>query len=280
MNAFPTLKLHTVSLALNRPVIMGILNVTPDSFSDGGKFFTKERAIRHAHEMAEEGADIIDIGGESTRPGSQRVSLEEELRRVVPVIQALQGTLKVPLSIDTMKPEVADACLSLGVEFLNDVTGLRNPHMMRVAAKHNVPTTIMHMRGEPKTMQDDPVYDDVVAEVAEYLASQAAKARASGIEQVLIDPGIGFGKTTEQNLSLIKHLDVFRALGYLVVIGPSRKSHIGKVLGPLDTPPERLEGTLAEVAIAVLNGANIIRVHDVLACRKAALVSHAIRTAS
>lgn len=279
MNAFQTLKLRLSSLALDRPLIMGILNVTPDSFSDGGKFLDPARAAEHAMQMAADGADIIDIGGESTRPGSDPVPPEEELRRVVPVIEELKKALMVPLSIDTMKPEVADACLSLGVELLNDVTGLRNPEMIRVAAKYNVPTTIMHMRGEPKTMQDDPVYDDVVAEVATYLALQAAKARAAGIEQVLIDPGIGFGKTTEQNLALIKHLDVFRALGYPVVIGPSRKSHIGKVLGSLDTPPERLEGTLAEVTISVLNGAHIIRVHDVLACRRAAIVAHAIRTA-
>ncbi len=276
MNADPVLKLRTASLVLDRPVIMGILNVTPDSFSDGGKFLDPARAVEHAMKMAADGADIIDIGGESTRPGSDPVPLEEELRRVVPVMQKM---LAVPLSIDTTKPEVAEACLSLGVELLNDVTGLRNPDMMQVAAKHNVPTTIMHTRGEPKTMQDDPVYDDVVAEIAKYLASQALKARKAGVEQVLIDPGIGFGKTTEQNLALIKHLDVFRALGYPVVIGPSRKSHIGKVLGPLDTPPERLEGTLAEVAIAVLNGADIIRVHDVLACRRAAIIAHAIRVA-
>ena len=265
------------TLTLDRPLIMGILNVTPDSFSDGGRFFDVKAAVAHAKQMVADGADAIDIGGESTRPNSERISSEEELRRVVPVIKALLKELAVPLSIDTMKPEVAEACLKLGVHMLNDITGLRNPRMIEIAAKYNVPTIIMHMQGTPETMQVSPKYNNVVSDIKKYLKVQAAKAKKAGIGQIIIDPGIGFGKTVEHNLAIIKNLAKFKELGYPVLIGPSRKSFIGKLLN-LDTD-QRLEGTLAAVAICALNGADIIRVHDVKECKRAAKIADAIRSA-
>lgn len=268
-------KNHT--LKLDHPLIMGVLNVTPDSFSDGGKFFDQKAAIKHAQQMIKDGADIIDVGGESTRPDSEPVSKEEELRRVLPLIKALKDS-PVPLSIDTMKPEVADAALNAGASILNDVTGLRNQEMVKIAAKHNVPTIIMHMLCTPKTMQANPEYKDVVKEVKSYLKTQAEKAKAAGITQIIIDPGIGFGKTVEHNLQLIKHIPEFKKLGYPVLMGPSRKSFIGKLLN-IDNPEDRLEGTLAAVTACVLNGADILRVHDVKECKRAIQIAHAIKSA-
>ena len=267
---------HT--LALDRPLIMGVLNVTPDSFSDGGVFFDVRTALEHAKRMVAEGADIIDVGGESTRPGAEPVSVDEELRRVVPVVKELLNCVQVPISIDTMKPEVADACLKLGVHMLNDVTGLRDDRMVEVAARHNVPVIIMHMLGDPQMMQTHPDYKDVVKEVKQYLKKQADRAQAAGINQIIIDPGIGFGKTVEHNVQLIKHIAEFKKLGYPVLMGVSRKSFIGKILGT-DDPAQRLEGTLAAVTACVLNGADILRVHDVKECVRAVKIAEAIRRA-
>jgi len=263
-------------LSLEHPLVMGVLNVTPDSFSDGGQFFSPDKAIAHAKQMVKNGADIIDIGGESTRPRSKRISKEEELRRVLPVIDILLKEPQIPLSIDTIKPEVADECLKLGVHILNDVTGLRNEQMIEVAARYNVPTIIMHMQGTPETMQVHPTYGEVIEDIKTHLKEQAQKAQAAGISQVIIDPGIGFGKTVEHNLAIIKNLRSFKELGYPLLVGPSRKTFMGKILN-LEAQ-DRLEGTLAAVTACVLNGADILRVHDVKECKRAITIAHAIKS--
>lgn len=264
-------------LLLERTLIMGVLNVTPDSFSDGGLFLDAERAIAQAQRLVEEGADIIDVGGESSRPGSDPVSEEDELKRVGPVVESLAAQLNVPVSIDTYKPSTADRCLALGATMLNDITGLRDTAMREVAARHDVPTVIMHMQGEPKTMQAEPTYGDVVSEVKDFLAQRVRDAQATGVRQVIIDPGIGFGKTVAHNMTLLKRLGEFNDLPYPLLVGVSRKSSIGAVTGaPVD---ERLPGSLAATAIAVLNGANIVRVHDVKECKQAVQVAEAIRGA-
>ena len=256
---------------------MGVVNVTPDSFSDGGLFLDPEQAIARAQQLVDEGADLIDVGGESSRPGSDPVSVEQEIRRVGPVIETLAAKLDVPISIDTYKPATADRCLSLGATMLNDITGLRNAAMCEVAARHDVPTVIMHMQGEPKTMQSDPSYDDVVSEVKDFLEDRAREAQAAGVRQVVIDPGIGFGKTAAHNMTLLRRLADFKDLPYPLLVGVSRKSSIGAVTGaPVD---ERLPGTLAATAITVLNGANIVRVHDVKECKQAVQIAEAIRGA-
>jgi dihydropteroate synthase len=248
-------------MGFDKPLIMGILNVTPDSFSDGGQFTSVENAIKHAKQMLKDGADIIDVGGESTRPGSDVVSLEEELARVLPVIDELLK-LDCTISIDTMKPEVAEECLKRGVHMLNDVTGLRNPKMVKVAAKYNVPVVIMHMRGIPKTMQVNVEYDDVVEDIKQYLQQQANVATEAGISQIILDPGIGFGKSKEDNYEIIRRLREFTSLGYPILVGPSRKSFLGgDVKG-------RLPGTLEAVKTCVKNGATIVRVHDVKECKE------------
>jgi dihydropteroate synthase len=243
---------------------MGVLNVTPDSFSDGGRYLTPQEAIRHATRMVEEGAEVIDVGGESTRPGSRPVSCEEELRRVIPVIETLGKRLPVPLSIDTSKAQVARCALEAGASMVNDVTALRgDPQMAAVVARAQVPVILMHMRGMPQTMQRAPRYRDVVGEVKAFLAEAIQRAHQAGIawEQILIDPGLGFGKTVTHNLLLLRHLDALLALGRPVVIGPSRKSFIGRILdAPVD---ERLAGTLACVAYAARQGIHVVRVHDV-----------------
>ena len=262
-------------LDLDKPLVMGVLNVTPDSFSDGGLFLDVAAAVRHAEQMINDGADIIDVGGESTRPGAVSVSVDEELRRVVPVVTELVKRLRVPISIDTMKPEVADACLKLGAHMLNDVTGLRDERMVSVAVRHDVPVVIMHMLGEPRTMQVKPEYNDVVRDVFEYLKKQTENARAAGVKQIIVDPGVGFGKTVEHNLLLIKHIVEFKKLGP-VMMGVSRKSFIGKLTGVEDAS-DRLSGTLAAVTACVLNGANILRVHDVKECVRAIRVAEALR---
>jgi len=265
-------------LSLQKPLIMGILNVTPDSFSDGGKYMTVEKAVDQAKKMVSEGADIIDIGGESTRPGSEAVRIEEELRRVLPVVDRLLKEISVPISIDTMKPEVADECLYRGVHILNDITGLRNEEMTKVAAHYNVPVIIMHMQGTPKVMQEKPHYNDVIKEIKNYLQKQAREAQKRGISQVIIDPGIGFGKTVEHNLLILKHLREFKMLDYPLLVGLSRKSFIGKIL---DLPVEdRLEGTLTAITACLLNGADIVRVHDVKECKRVLKVVGAIRDAT
>ena len=258
---------------------MGILNVTPDSFSDGGRFLHPSAARDRALQLAADGADLIDIGGESTRPGAAPVPVDEELRRVLPVIQALAPTLPIPLSIDTRKAAVAREALAAGASLVNDVTALRgDPAMADVVADAGVPVILMHMQGTPETMQQNPQYADVVSEVAGRLQEAAADAKARGIaeEQIVLDPGLGFGKRPEQNLALLRHLDRFVALGYPVVVGPSRKSFIGLVLEQPD-PNERSMGTAAAVAVAVWQGAAMVRVHDVGAIRQVVRLTEAIR---
>lgn len=245
--------------------VMGILNVTPDSFSDGGLYFSEKQAIEQAFKLLEEGADIIDIGGESTRPGSEPVSIDEEIRRTIPVIKALSREIKVPISIDTYKAEVARHALDAGASMVNDISGLRfDPEMARVVAKYDVPVIVMHIKGRPKDMQENPVYEALIPEIIDYLRISIRLAIKFGIKEdrIIIDPGIGFGKTFEHNLEIINNLKEFALLERPVAIGVSRKAFIGKILGDLP-PQERLEGTAAAVAISVYNGANIIRVHDV-----------------
>ena len=250
-------------LDLSEPRIMGILNLTPDSFSDGGRFNAPERAIAQALQMQADGAAIIDIGGESTRPGAREVSVEEELARVIPVIEALAPALDVPISIDTSKPEVMQAAVAAGAGMINDVYALRRPGALEAAAGLGVPICLMHMQGEPRSMQQQPQYQDVLDEVAEFLRAQVARCTAAGISRhrLLLDPGFGFGKSLVHNLHLLKHLDVLVRDGLPVLVGLSRKSMIGTVL---DRPLEqRLSGSLALAALAAWQGARIIRVHDV-----------------
>jgi len=259
--------------------IMGILNVTPDSFSDGGRYFNETSAINKALEMIEDGADIIDIGGESTRPGSEPVPVEEELRRILPVIKAIAGKIKIPVSIDTYKSEIAKRALDAGASMVNDISGLRfDPEMAKVVSDYKVPVVIMHIKGTPKIMQHKPVYDALIPEILEYLRESITIAGEAWISDniIMIDPGLGFGKTFEHNLEILHNLHKFTLLGKPILIGPSRKAFIGKILG--DVPPEeRLEGTAAAVAISIMNGANIIRVHDVKEMAKVARVADAIK---
>jgi dihydropteroate synthase len=267
--------------------IMGILNVTPDSFSDGGKYFDAHRAVDHALQMIEDGADIVDVGGESTRPkgvygeGADMVSAEEEMRRVVPVIEMITQNSDVPVSIDTYKSDVADAALHAGAVIVNDISGLKfDPQMAETTARHHATLVAMHIKGTPKTMQQHPVYENLLQEIKDYLSESISTARAAGIEQIIVDPGIGFGKTTEHNLTLIHSLRMLKELGCPILIGPSRKGFLGKVLQPQGDDPipvdQRLEGTAAAVAISILNGANIVRVHDVKEMKRVAMVADAI----
>lgn len=258
-------------MQITKPVIMGILNVTPDSFSDGGEHFTFDKAVAHALKMANEGADIIDIGGESSRPGSDPISEDKELQRTIPVISAIRKTSNVPISIDTTKSQVALEAVKAGANMINDISaGTVDPKIFDVAAKANVPICLMHMRGTPKTMQTGDIhYDDVMGEISAYLKGRVDEAIKAGVSKnnIIIDPGIGFGKTVEQNITILKQLETLKLLKHPILIGTSRKSFIGKILG-VDDPKERLEGSLATLAIAVKNGANIVRVHDVLATKR------------
>lgn len=264
----------------SRTFIMGILNVTPDSFSDGGKFTSVDSAVKYALGMIEEGADIIDIGGESTRPKgvygeTHSVSVDEELKRVIPVIEKLASLTDIPISIDTTKSVVADAALNAGAGMVNDISGLKfDPRIAEVTAKHNAALTVMHIQGTPETMQVNPYYSDVVAEVKEELERSVSAARSAGVTTIIIDPGIGFGKNLEHNLKLLKHLKEFDSLGLPILVGTSRKGFIGTILNaPVD---QRLEGTAASVAVSIMNGANIVRVHDVKAMKQVALVTDAV----
>ena len=244
---------------------MGVLNVTPDSFYDKGKFFDQKKAVKHAIDMDRDGADIIDVGGESTRPGASDVSVDEELRRVVPVIRAISKKVKAAVSVDTRKAKVADAALKAGASIVNDVSALRgDPCMAGVVAKHRAEIILVHMKGRPKDMQADPKYIDVVKDVAGSLKGSIDLAKKAGIKdnKIIIDPGIGFGKTVEHNLEILQTLRRFKKLGYPLCVGASRKSFIGKILGSKD-PEDRLAGSLATAAVAAMNGANIIRTHDV-----------------
>ncbi len=247
-----------------RTYIMGVLNVTPDSFSDGGKYYSFDRAVEHGLEMAEDGADILDVGGESTRPFSQRVSVQEEIDRVVPVIEALNKEVNLPISIDTYKSEVAKYALDAGASIVNDISALRfDPELGPLVAERGVPVILMHMKGRPEDMQKDPQYDDVVGEITEFLRDAVARATQSGIpkKHVVVDPGIGFGKTFDHNLVILRDLRRFEVLDRPLLVGTSNKSFIGHVL---DRPvEERAVGTMATVAVAVMNGAHMVRVHDV-----------------
>jgi dihydropteroate synthase len=247
-----------------RTLVMGIVNVTPDSFSDGGRFFHAEKAIEHAKRLAREGADIIDIGGESTRPGSDSVTLEEEMRRVIPVIEGISGEVNVPISIDTFKSEVAKIALDKGVSMINDISALRfDPKVADVAVKYDAPIVLMHMKGTPKNMQLNPTYISLMDEIKEFLGERVEFAVSKGMtkDSVIIDPGIGFGKTIEHNYDIIRKLSELKELRLPILIGTSRKSFIGNTLG-LDVD-QRLEGTLATITMCVMNGADIIRAHDV-----------------
>ena len=270
-------ELHRRTLSLERPLVMGILNVTPDSFSDGNRFFARDAAVERAMELERAGADIIDIGGESTRPGAPPVSLEQELDRVVPVIEALAGRLRVPISVDTYKSGVARAACAAGAEIVNDVSGLRfDPAMAQAVAEADAGLVVMHTRGTPDRMQSDTRYGDLVAEVQEYLLASLALARDAGISpsRVAIDPGLGFGKSVQGNLELIRRLSEFLPLGRPILVGPSRKSFIAAVLGGVER--DRTFGTAASVAVSILNGASIVRVHDVAAMRDIAIMTRAL----
>ncbi len=258
--------------------VMGILNVTPDSFSDGGLFFNEQNAVEQAVRMVLEGADIIDIGGESTRPGADPVSIKEETKRVVPVIKALLKRVKVPISIDTCKAEVADEAISAGASIINDISGLRfDKGMAGVTARHKVPVVIMHIQGTPGNMQKKPVYKALIPEIMDYLREGIDIALKAGVsdDMIILDPGIGFGKTVEHNLEIINRLDEFKGFEKPILLGPSRKSFIGKLLGDLPVT-ERLEGTAAAIAIGISKGANIIRAHDIKEMSRVAKIADEI----
>ena len=262
----PTLDCAGRALKLDRPRVIGIVNVTPDSFSDGGEHATTDAAIAHGLRLAEEGADALDIGGESTRPGADEVPVEEELRRVIPVIEALARATSLPISIDTSKPEVMRAAVIAGAGMINDVYALRREGALEAAASLNVPVILMHMRGEPRSMQDAPQYDDVVGDVHRFLAERIFAAEMAGIPKarIVVDPGFGFGKTTEHNIALLARLDTIADLGVPVLAGLSRKRTIGQLTGR-DDPHARVHGSVAAHLIAAQRGAKLLRVHDVAA---------------
>lgn len=273
------LRLPSRTLVLGeRTLVMGVLNVTPDSFSDGGLYFDADAAVAHALEMERAGADILDIGGESTRPGSEGIPAEEELRRVMPVLEKLRGKLKMPISIDTAKAEVAEAAVRAGAEILNDVTALRrDPHIAEIAQRRRLPLILMHMRGQPRTMQKNPFARDVLHDVANGLRKAVALARHAGVRksQIILDPGVGFGKSFAQNYELLARLPELARLGFPLLIGTSRKSFIGNALGGVPKG-ERIWGTAATVTASILQSAHIVRVHDVAEMVQVARVTDAI----
>ncbi len=262
-----------------RTLLMGALNVTPDSFSDGGRFFDQAKALEQGLRLAQEGADILDIGGESTRPGARPLEEGEEKRRIVPIIRDLAQKIEIPISVDTRKASVAEEALQAGAEMINDISALRfDRRMAEVVARGKVPVVLMHMRGHPETMQLDIHYHNLLGEILSFFQERVGFAESRGIlpEQIILDPGIGFGKSLEEqhNLILIKHLSKFKTLGKPLLIGTSRKAFLGRILG---LPPlEREEGTMATVAIAIFNGANIVRVHEVKKMRRAVQVADAL----
>lgn len=263
-----------------RPLIMGVLNVTPDSFSDGGKYIDPEKALDYAYYMAESGADILDVGGESSRPGAESVTAEEEIGRIIPIIKKLARKTKLPISVDTVKSEVAERAIDAGATILNDISALRSDDKMaEIAAQSGAFVILMHMRGTPADMQKDTEYRDLIGEISGFLNDAASKAVDRGVtkEKIIIDPGIGFGKSAEGNFIILKNLDKFLNLGYPIMIGASRKSFIGKTLDA-DTG-ERVEGSIAAACYAVLNGADIVRVHDVAETRRALTIIEKISTA-
>ncbi|MCD6468784.1 MAG: dihydropteroate synthase [Thermoplasmata archaeon] len=256
---------------------MGILNVTPDSFSDGGKFVSIEKAIQHAFQMEKEGADIIDVGGESTRPGASPVTAEEEMRRVLPVLEQLVGKLRIPISIDTYKSKVAEKALEVGASMINDVSALRgDTELLNVARNYDVPICLMHMKGAPRNMQVNPVYQDVMGEIIDFMKERIDYATSHGVkkENIIVDPGIGFGKRTgkgvEDNCEILRRLPELKKLGFPILVGASRKTFVGNVCGKNKPLPvvDRLEGSLAAACVSVMNGADIIRVHDVKETRR------------
>ena len=259
-----------------RTYIMGILNVTPDSFSDGGQYFDLASAIAQGQKLVAEGADVLDIGGQSTRPGATIVPLAEELRRVIPVVKALAPIVNVPISIDTTRSVVAAEALAAGATWVNDVSGgTDDPELLPVVARSGATVVLMHRRGNPQTMQSLTDYDDLIGEVHEFLARQRDKAQQLGITQIILDPGIGFAKNTEQNVTLLRELSRFRDLNCPLLVGPSRKSFIGHILNQPD-PQQRVWGTAAACCAAIAHGADIVRVHDVAAIRQVVQVADAI----
>ncbi|MCW5594240.1 MAG: dihydropteroate synthase [Rhodocyclaceae bacterium] len=258
-------------LSLELPLVMGIVNVTPNSFSDGGRHFDAARAVMHGRQLVEEGADMLDVGGESSRPGAHSVSTEEELRRVLPVIEAL-ADCGVPLSVDTVKPEVMRRAVAAGASVINDISALRAPEALVAAAESGAAVCLMHMQGEPRTMQTAPSYGDVVKEVRAFLAVRVAAVQKAGIpgERIIVDPGFGFGKRLAHNLALLRHLDTFRGLGACVLAGLSRKSMLGEITGRKVS--ERGTASVAAALLAAQNGARILRVHDVAATKDALAV--------
>lgn len=274
-----TLQCGTHTLDLSRPAVMGVLNVTPDSFSDGGEFLDADRAVAHARKMAEAGAALIDVGGESTRPGAEPVPRDEELRRVLPVLEALTGRVDVPLSIDTSKPAVMERAVAAGAGFINDVQALQEAGALEAAASLDVPVCLMHMQGEPRTMQKHPRYDDVVGDIHRFFERRIEACLAAGVREdnIVLDPGFGFGKTLDHNLELLRRLNEFLDLGRPLLIGISRKSMLGRLLD--DAPPqERVPASLAAAVIACWQGAGIVRAHDVLETVQALRVTAAVRS--
>ncbi len=260
-----------------KTLLMGVLNVTPDSFSDGGKFFSVETAVEYAIQMEKDGADIVDVGGESTRPGAEPISMNEEMNRVLPVIEQLAGTIDIPISIDTYKSEIARKALDVGASMVNDISALRDDkNLASAVAEYGVPICLMHMKGNPRNMQTNPVYNDIIREICDFLKERTEYALSCGIkkEKIIIDPGIGFGKRTgkgiEDNCEILKRLSKLKDLGFPILVGASRKTFIGNVCGKSKPLPvsERLEGSLAAACLAVVNGADIIRVHDVKETRR------------
>jgi dihydropteroate synthase len=268
------------TLTFGQPLVMGILNVTPDSFSDGGKFLSADKAIAHALELQQQGADMIDIGGESTRPGAAPVTLEEELARVIPVIQALRKKSSIPISIDTYKAEVARQAVAAGADIINDVSAFRfDPDMVVVAARGGVPVILMHMLGKPRDMQVKPEYRDCVREIGEFFEERITSAQAAGIvrEKIILDPGIGFGKRIQDNLDILRRCREFTRFGRPLLVGASRKSFIAQVPGGAGEPSNRIGGSIAAAIMAVANGASIVRVHDVAATVEALHIWRAIQ---
>lgn len=264
-------------LDLTRPRIMGVVNVTPDSFSDGGRFFDQDKALQHGLQLWQEGADILDIGGESTRPGAAAVSVQEELDRVIPLIERLHDLCPLPISIDTSKAEVMQAAIAAGAGLINDVYALQRPGALEMAASLGVPVCLMHMQGEPRTMQQTPLYADLFGEITDFFRERAAACIIAKIPQaqILLDPGFGFGKTLAHNLQLLSGLRNFVGLGYPLVVGLSRKSMLGALLGGVPTS-DRLHASLAAAVLAVERGAGILRVHDVKATKDALAVVEAV----
>ena len=275
----PAAKCRGRELDFKRVRIMGVLNATPDSFSDGGEFFDLEAALDQIARMTEEGADVIDIGGESTRPGSQGVDEAEEIRRVIPILERMNMNEGPLVSVDTSKAEVARAALEAGVHIVNDVTGLRDPGMRAVIAESGAAAVAMHMRGEPRTMQENPEYEDLMGELSRYLRESARQAEEDGITSVLVDPGVGFGKSWDHNLEILRRMGELRDLGHPLVVGVSRKSFIGAIAG-VEAPGERLIGSKVAEAFAALGGADVIRTHDVGAAVEAVRMGEAVRRGS